>query len=178
MTDKQPWHDCPLIWRDEKAYFNWLRGSVRRIWSKHPIRINYKQSLRYKAPVGKYGKDVWVINCEMCGTPSRETQTDHIHGGYGFKDWLTFTEWSKMILWVTFDDIRELCIPCHEVVTLSQKLKLSLEDAAIEKQVIAICKKKAKEIDTWLAERHTTSQKNPTSRRNAVREALIKEKEK
>lgn len=157
-------------WKDEKAYFNWLRGNVRRIWSRHPTRIAYKQLRRYKAPVGRNNKEVWVSDCEMCGNQSRETEIDHIQGGYGFKDWQTFTEWSKMILWVTFDDIRELCTDCHAAVTLSQKLGIPLEEAFIEKKVIEICKsKKDKE---FIKENGLIPESNANKRRDQVRGIL------
>ena len=138
----QPWEIPNSPWKDEKAYYNWLRGSVRRIWSRHPVKISYKQQRRYKAPVGRNGKGVWVSDCEMCGEQSRSCDVDHLHGGYGFTDWQSFTEWAKMILWVTYEDIRELCPECHAVVTLSQRLGISIEEARLVKEVIAMEKDK------------------------------------
>lgn len=167
---REPWHDCPNVFKDEKAYLNWLRSQIRRVWSRHPIKLEYKKKLRYKSPLGRNGKDVWVINCEMCNTPHRETQTDHLRGGFGFTDWQSFTDWSKMILWVTFDDIRELCPNCHACVTLSQKLGISLEDAKIEKAVIEIMK--SKRDKEWLKEHGVTPASNAASRREQVREIL------
>lgn len=172
----EPWQIPNSPWKNEKAYLNWLRGSIRRIWSCHPVKISYKQQRRYKAPVGLKGKDVWVSDCEMCGKQARDCEVDHLQGGYGFQDWQTFADWAKMILWVTFEDIRELCPSCHSVVTLSQKLNIPIDKAKIEQQVIAICKMKAKEIDQWLLERGVSGHnKNPTSRRDAVRRKLLEE---
>jgi len=167
---KQPWQDEGVPWKSEKEYLTWLRGSVRRIWSRHPTKIAYKQSRRYKAPVGRYGKDVWVSDCEMCGKQSRDCEVDHLDGGYGFHDWMTFTDWAKRILWVTFDDIRELCKDCHEAVTLSQRLGISLEDAKIEKQVIALMKQKADKV--WLITHGVKPASNADKRREQVREIL------
>lgn len=137
---KKPWKDVPHIWKDEKAYLNWLRGQVRRMWSRAPIKIEYKNSRRYKAPVGRNGREVWVSDCEICGCQARKTQVDHIDGGYGFTDWGSFLGWLDRILLIDFDDIRELCIPCHEIVTLSQRKEVSFEEAKIEKEVIAFTK--------------------------------------
>lgn len=173
-----PWNIPGSPWKDEKAYLNWLRGSIRRIWSHHPVKIAYKQQRRYKAPIGLKGKEVWCSDCEMCGKQSRTCEVDHLEGGYGFKDWQTFTEWAKMILWVTFEDIRELCEECHSQVTLSQKLGIPLADAIIEQKVISICKLPVKEIDKYLADNGVVNYpKNKDGRRNAVRDVL-KEKEK
>ena len=173
---KEPWKIPNSPWKDEKAYLNWLRGSIRRIWSRHPVKIEYKQQRRYKAPVGRYNKDVWVSDCEMCGKQCRDCQVDHLEGGYGFKDWQTFTEWAKMILWVTFDDIRELCHTCHSHVTLSQKLNIPLADAIIESEVITLCKQKASEQDKFLAKNGISGySKNALTRRNLIREVLKNE---
>lgn len=138
----QPWEIPNSPWKDEKAYYNWLRGSIRRIWSRHPVKISYKQQRRYKAPVGRNGKEVWVSDCEMCGEQSRSCDVDHLHGGYGFTDWQSFTEWAKMILWVTYEDIRELCPECHAAVTLSQRLGIPVEEARLVKVVIQMEKDK------------------------------------
>jgi hypothetical protein len=170
-----PWQIPNSPWKDEKAYFNWLRSSIRRMWSRHPVKVLYKQSRRYKAPVGKGNKEVWVSDCEMCGKQCRDNQVDHLQGGFGFKDWESFCEWSKMILWVTFDDIRELCTDCHEAVTLSQKLKIDLPESFVEKEVIKIMKLKAAQIDQWLKDHNVVTAKNPQSRRSAVREVLKNE---
>lgn len=170
-----PWDDVPHIWKDEKAYYTWLRSSIRRIWSRSPIKLAYKQSRRYKAPVGKNGKEVFVSNCEMCGKQHRDCQVDHLRGGFGFTDWQSFTEWSKMILWVTFDDIRELCPECHEAVTLSQKLGISLEDAFIEKQVIDICKKK--EDKAFIQNAGLKAESNAAKRREQVRSILLSQQQ-
>ena len=172
---KNPWEIPNSPWKDEKAYLNWLRGSIRRIWSRHPVRIAYKQSLRYKAPVGKNGKEVWVCDCELCGKQSRETQTDHIHGGYGFKDWDSFTEWARMILWVSFDDIRELCIECHETVTLSQRNGTTFEQARAGKDALALVK--AKKDLQWLQERGIVALSSQQKRREQIVEHILKEKE-
>ena len=170
-----PWDDVPHIFKDEKAYFNWLRSQIRRIWSRAPVKIAYKMSRRYKAPVGKFGKDVWVSDCEMCGKQHRACEVDHLSGGYGFKDWTSFCEWSKMILWVTFDDIRELCPDCHAAVTLSQRLGIDIQSAFVEKEVLIIMKLKAAQIDKWLSDRGVKVAKSPQARRDAVREILKNE---
>lgn len=142
MGVTRPWEIPNSPWKDEKAYYNWLRGSIRRIWSRHPVKISYKQQRRYKAPVGRNGKEVWVSDCEMCGAQSRSCDVDHLHGGYGFTDWQSFTEWAKMILWVTYEDIRELCPECHAAVTLSQRLGTPVEEARLVKVVIQMEKDK------------------------------------
>lgn len=166
----EPWKIPNSPWRDEKAYLNWLRGSIRRIWSRHPVKISYKQQRRYKAPVGKFGKDVWVSDCELCGKQCRTCDVDHIKGGYGFNDWQSFTEWAKMILWVTFEDIRELCPDCHSIITLSQRLGVDFEESKVQKAAIELCKQKADK--SWLSERGLTPKSNAKLRREQIIEQL------
>lgn len=166
----EPWEIPNTPWKDEKAYFNWLRGSVRRIWSRHPVKIAYKQQRRYKAPIGINGKEVWCSDCELCGRQSRNCEVDHLEGGYGFKDWQSFTEWAKMILWVTFDDIRELCKECHQAVSLSQKQGISFEEALIEKQIIAIMKEK--QDSKWLKDNGVVPASNAAGRRKQIKQRM------
>ena len=168
--NKAPWSDCPEVWKDEKAFFNWLRSQTRRVWSRHPIKIEYKKGRRFKAPIGLKDKEVWACHCEICNelVPSGKCEIDHIEAGGSFTDWKTYTEWARRILWVTFDDIRELCKECHEVVTLSQRMGISFEQAKVEKAIIAACK----EDKQWLTERGHTPASNAKLRKEQIRTIL------
>lgn len=139
-----PWDDVPAF-KDEKAFLNWLRSQSRRIWSRHPTKLAYKQSRRYKAPVGRNNKDVWVSDCEICGCQSRNCEVDHLSAGGSFHDWDSYTLWLKRILWVSFEDIRELCPSCHSIVTYSQVNNLSWDEAVKYKKIIEKLDKPAKE---------------------------------
>ena len=161
--------------KNETAWWNWLRGSIRRTWSRSPVKIAYKQSRRYKAPVGKNGKEVFVSDCEMCGKQSRNCEVDHLVGGKGFHDWETFVEWQKRILLVSFDDIQELCKECHSAVSHSQKTGLSLEDARIDKTAIELVK--TKKDKAWLLEHGLKPASNAAMRREQIIDYLSKEGE-
>lgn len=171
----EPWTIPNSPWKDEKAYLNWLRGSIRRIWSRHPVKIAYKQSRRYKAPVGRNGKEVFVSDCEVCGKQSRDCQVDHLHGGYGFTDWTSFTDWARMILWVGFDDIQEVCVECHEVINLGQRMGVSFEIASYHKIAIDLQRKKLDK--EWLASKGVVAAKTKDARREQIVDLLKKEKE-
>lgn len=173
MCKLQPWECAGVPWKSEKEYLNWLRSAIRRVWSRHPVKVAYKQQRRYKAPIGRGGRLIWVSDCEMCGQQHKACEVDHLEGGYGFKDWQSFTEWAKMILWVTFDEIRELCPSCHGAVTLSQKLKISLEDAFVEKETIEIMK--SKKDKTFLKDHGILPASNAEKRREQVRQVLKEE---
>ena len=169
---KEVWDFPSSPWQTETDFLGWLRGQIRRIWNRHPVKIAYKNARRYKAPIGIKGKEVWCSNCEICGKQSRECEVDHKSGGYGFKDWDSFTEWQKRILLVSFDDIRELCPECHGIVTHQQKTGLSFEEAKAEKMAIYLRKEK-KDVE-WLQERGLSG-KNATVRRKMIVEQIMKE---
>ena len=176
--DKKEWNE--KYWKypgspfkNETAWWTWLRGSIRRIWSRSPVKIAYKQSRRYKAPVGKNGKEVFVSDCEMCGKQSRNCEVDHLEGGKGFHDWETFVEWQKRILLVSFDDIRELCQECHSVISHSQKTGLSLEEARIDKMAIELVK--TKKDKAWILEHGLNPASNAAMRRMQIIDYLSKE---
>lgn len=166
----EPWNIPNSPWKDEKAYLSWLRGSIRRIWSRHPVKIAYKQSRRYKAPVGRNDKEVWVSDCEICGKQCRDCEVDHLMGGFGFNSWDSFTEWARMVLWVTFDDIRELCPECHSLVTYCQKNGCTFEEAGYHKQAIAICKQKLDK--QWLLDHNITPASTAAKRREQIVDQL------
>jgi hypothetical protein len=169
-----PW-DGSTAWKNEKDFLNWLRSQTRRVWSRHPVKISYKNKRRFKAPLGINGKEVWACHCELCEklVRSSETQIDHIVMGGSFNSWETYTEWARRILWVTPDDIRELCKECHEIITHMQKTGLSWEDAKIDKTVIQIIKEKKDK--SWLLEQGITPASNGKLRREQIIEALKNE---
>ena len=76
------------------------------------------------------------MDCEICNKQTRQSETDHIHFCGSFTTWDEYTQWLERLLLITYDDIRELCKECHEIVTLSQRQNLSLEEARIRKKLI------------------------------------------
>lgn len=170
----EPW-GVNTPWKTSKDYFNWLRSQTRRIWSRHPIKIQYKLSRRYKAPLGLKGKDVWVSDCEICKKASRTCEVDHLTAGGSFSNWEEYTEWSKRILFVTYNDIRELCKECHSTVTLSQRLNISFEEAAIHKEMVTIVKDK-KDKDFFIS-RKLVPPSNLAQRKTHILKILTQEKD-
>lgn len=138
----KPWESVPHIWKDEKAYCNWLRGQIRRMWKRHPVKIEYINSLPSVTPndakleglsigVDKVHPNTKVLKeCEMCSKwfPKGHMVVDHLHGGDGFSTYEEFLVWQEMILFLGFEDIQYICKPCHHQVSMSQKFHCSLED--------------------------------------------------
>lgn len=170
-----PW-DNSTAWESEKDFMNWLRSQTRRIWSRHPVKISYKNNRRFKAPLGVNGKEVWSCNCEMCGklVRSSETQIDHIVMGGSFSDWKSYTEWARRILWVTPEDIRELCVECHTTVNHMQKTGLTFEEAKVEKAAIQIINNK--QDKAFIQAKGLIPASNTKARREQLIQILLKEK--
>lgn len=144
----KPWEDVPHIWKDEAAYCNWMRGQIRRMWSRHPIKVEYIKNRR--VPISKVGAAIreqyprakYVCPCEMCHNwfPQSHMEVDHLHGGEGFRTYDEFLVWQKTMLFLGFNDIQHLCKPCHAKVTLSQKLGVPLSEVPLHQERIAFDK--------------------------------------
>lgn len=169
---RSPWRDVPKLWKDEKAFLQWLRGAARRVWNKHPLKIEYKRSRRYKAPVGRGGKEVWVSDCEVCGAKQcRKTEVDHIEQAGSTLTLDQWKDWVVRLLLVDFDDVREVCEDCHKAINLSQKLGVSFEEAKMHKQIIQICKEKRDK--EYLIKCGVEPAKNAKLRRKQLEELLL-----
>lgn len=144
-----PWTDLPQLFKDEKAFCQWLRSASREIWKKHPIRTEYIKQKRKKLPVGKKTKAnpegiVWACNCEICGKVTRNPQTDHIEscGSTGsIQEWLV---WLEKLLILGFEDIQLLCKDCHDVKSYQDRTGLDYNAAKLRKKEIAFEKSDSK----------------------------------
>ena len=36
---KEPWEQCPDVWKTKAMFFQWMRGQMRRAWSRHPVKV-------------------------------------------------------------------------------------------------------------------------------------------
>lgn len=183
-TKRQPWDDSNA-WKNEKEYLNWLRSRIRSLWGRHPIKSEYKKKSRFRAPIGKITKKnpkgmVWANKCEICEHVSRSSDldVDHIHGGFGFTNWEEFTVWARMILWVSFDDVRLVCKECHKVINLSQKLKISFDEAVRIKPLYDFMRKPIKEQkEELLSLGFTEEQISNKDKRRECFQSLLEEKQ-
>lgn len=178
---KEPWEELPDVWKNDKAYFVWLRGQMRRTWSRHPIKLAYTKSRRVRAPIGKKTKrnptgEVWANKCEICDGLFRqaETEVDHIEEAGGFQNWNQFHEWVYKLLHINFDSIRVVCKPCHRIVSYASRMGITFEEAAIEKEAIAFGKMSVNNQNEKLAELKLESGSNAKLRKQIYRDYLQK----
>lgn len=119
----------------------------------------------------------WLIECNHCKKMFKlaDVQIDHRVGEFPCTTRQEFMSYLVSRLDVGFGDLQVLCIEDHEIKTLAERTGITFEQARIEKEVIKICKMKAKDIDLWLKERNIVVAKSPKARRDAVREVLKNE---
>lgn len=137
------------VWKSKAAFMSYIRGGIRRsLWNRHPSKTKLIKDKRFKIPnPNPNGKKptVWGGECEICNNLfiEKELQVDHIRDqGSSLKDISDIQQFIEDIVIVTRDDLRWVCKGCHEIVSYSQKMNISFEQARVEKQFIQIKKDK------------------------------------
>ena len=125
----------------DKKLCSIARASVRNAWLKHPVKISFLM-LRTYADMDMSTRTKWLVDCEMCGIPHKQSdvQVDHKKGEHSLKEIDDIVPFMRSILGVCHDDLAILCIPCHEAKTYAERYDMSIDDAFAEKAVIAKCK--------------------------------------
>ena len=156
MTNKNHpklWELYPNIWKTESAFMSWLRGGIRRMWSKHPVRIEFMKQNRIRIPnPNKNGKakEVWGGVCALTGelTPQTLLEVDHKKGNHSLRSIDDIQSFVESILLVTFDDLQLVSKDAHKIKSYAEKYNMTFEQAKVHKEVIEICKDKQKVVDT------------------------------
>lgn len=148
----EPWEECKDVWPTQAAYFNWMRGQMRRAWSRHPVKVKFIKLNTFMAPVGRIlkttgkRKKVKAAKCAHCqqtfpvNVAPKQIQVDHITAAGSFKGWDDFTTWMQGLMHISLDDLQFLCTTCHGVKSYAESNNMTIEQAAIEKRVVAFGK--------------------------------------
>lgn len=136
-----PWEELPKVWKTESAFWVWMKGVIRKGWSRHPIKLEFIKTHRKRItnPNPRGNKpEVWGAECSMCHRDFVQADLEVNHKGSS----ATLTQIDDIqacvekLLIVNFDDLELLCKPCHGVYSLAQSRGISLEEARIEKEVV------------------------------------------
>lgn len=162
----------------EKHILSVVRSAIRQAWMKSDVKLAYLY-MNTIPDMDDSTRTKWLVKCEMCGELFKLTdvEIDHKWGNHSFTKVGDFENYFNNILMVNFEGLSILCKEDHALKTLSESLGISIDEARVEKQVIALCKLKASEQDKWLLEHGVTTAKNKDSRRNAIRDVLMKEED-
>ncbi len=181
MKSKAPWTILPDVWKTESAFWVWVRGVLRKGWSKHPIKLEYIKRYRVKIKNPKPNKrfpEVWGMICECCKKPTIQTQIEIDHKGEeghftGLND---VKDYVAHLFLVDFDSLRAVCKPCHKIISYSQRSGMSFTEASTEKEIIRLMKKENKDELLAILESFGYNAKNAKQRREALREIFQEEK--
>lgn len=160
--------------KKKPEFYTWLRSGLRSLSRKWwPV---YEALAAAKVPyVGDNKRRQWSYKCAMCTNlfESKMVAVDHKipAGGLGCKDDIAgFVE----RLFCGPEGLQVLCHDCHDAKTLSDKHGYSMEEARLQKEVLAILKSKVEDVKFFCESYgYEPSQlTNPTKRREAVTEIL------
>ena len=140
------------VWKTESAFMSWLRGGIRRMWSKHPVRIEFMKQNRIRIPnPNKNGKakEVWGGVCALTGelTPQTSLEVDHKKGNHSLRSIDDIQSFVEGILLVTFDDLQLVSKDAHKIKSYAEKHNMTFNEARVHKEVIELCKDKQKVVD-------------------------------
>lgn len=175
------WHPkhCPWLhknspWKTEAAFWNWLRGSLRKaVWSNHPLKIEFIKTNRERVPGKKEGTTRWGGRCNLCRGlfGQSELQVDHIEGNVSLRSWLDVLEFVQHM--AAPGELQLVCKNCHKIKSYAEKTGITFEQARIEKEVIAWDKKSSAEVIEYLkANEYTGPIKTKAQRKEGLRKVL------
>lgn len=184
MTDHlKPW-EWSSAWKTKAAYFSWLRGQIRRIWTKYPVKADFKRSrLR---PVTQEEREQKLFHpstkqvgqCEHCRKwfPGSKLEVDHITPTEGCTSIGGAQEFLLRMAAEPVSNMSLLCKEHHNVKSYADLMGISIEEAIIQKAVLAAEKKHGKGLQRWLISKGFPPEdtSNKPKRRDCL-EQLIRE---
>lgn len=164
--------------KNEAQLLNWLRSNIRRVWNTHPSKLTLLQESRFLKATST-GRRIWHCKCSKCKKDFKMTEVEVNHKKTVGK--LTadnLGDFMTNMLIVKTDDLEIVCKECHGVITYSERYDMTVEEAIIEKQVVAFTKKPADFQKKKLKQLGFEPGKTVGIRRAQAREFLkMKEKE-
>ena len=180
MTKKlEPWESHPELWKTPAAFWAYLRGGIRLIWSRYPAKLKWKSAQLVAPPQGYTGRAKKVGQCSYClGIfAASSLEVDHVLQVGSLNSWESVTTFMKNLLdtnnnWVL------ACKPCHKTKSYSDRTGLGFKDALAEKKAIEFMKSHntKQQLDYLKGLQYNTSPlTNATKRRAALVEIFKKE---
>lgn len=175
---KEPWELYPAIWKSKAAFFAYLRGGLRLMWSRYPAKLEWKKGQLFPPPSGYTGRAKKLGTCHYCKSdfPGSNLEVDHIEQAGQCNSWESAGTFLKRLLDAN-DNWVLACKPCHKIKSFAERTGASFEEALIEKNVIAFMKKSKDEVVAFCKKNgySESTLRNATQRRQAVSEILSKE---
>lgn len=168
---REPWEQYPSIWKTKAAFFVYLRGHLRLLWSRYPAKIEWKKKQMVKPPPGYTGRAKTMGQCVYCNEKfaASHLEVDHVQQAGACSSWDTAYQFLHNLLdcndnWVL------ACKPCHKIKSYAEKEGLSFEEARAAKQVLEITKQPVNKVLEFLMQHGYTgaSVSNATKRKELV----------
>lgn len=157
----------------ESDMIRMVRGAIRQSWMKSPTKLAYLYS-KIEPDFNPDTRTKWQVRCECCGGMFKmsDIEIDHKHGNHPLNTVEDFKNYFEKILMVGYDDLQALCVECHEIKTLQERLDVSFEEAKAHKFAISLQKKKDADKH-WLIERGFVPAKKKEDRRTQIVNAIV-----
>ena len=175
----EPWECYPSVWKSKTAFFAYLRGAIRRIWSRYPAKLEWKKTqLTTEKPEGYKGRGKKFGKCAYCGEMfvASHLEVDHIIQVGECNSWETARQFMERLLncngnWCL------ACKTCHKIKSHAERLSVSFEEARLQKLVIEWMKQSKATIVAMCKSKgyNEHSLTNTQKRREAVEAILRKE---
>lgn len=160
--------------KSEAKYVAWLRSALRRVWTKHPVKLEMLKKNRQRKMNKVTGRMVYQYQCCKCNNwhVAKNVEVNHIET-VGTLTLDTLGTHAERLLLVTEDMLELVCKPCHAVITYSERSGMSIEDSELEKKLINFFKKyDAKEQKRRFGLAGLVPAKTQALRRDQLREHL------
>lgn len=139
-----PWEQKGSPWKNKSQFLNYLRGGIRRgLWEKYPIKLQYikdnRKRIKNPRTCARCKPTIWGGECEICNKtfPQSKLQVDHVRDDFNkMEDFYDVLKFIVGLLFVGQANLKLVCKPCHNIVSLSQRRGISFEEAVVEKKVI------------------------------------------
>ena len=153
-----------------------IRSAVRKQWMSCATKLSFMEM--GKVPdYDPNSRTRFKIQCNICQGwfKTTDVECDHRKGENSFTTLSEALQWASSILDVGYDDLQRLCVKCHSEKTHSEAAGVSLEEARVDKQAIAIMNDKLDK--EWLTDKGIKPGKNAKIRKQQIIDYLRGDKD-
>lgn len=147
---KEPWEIYPAIWPTKTAFFTYLRGQLRNLWSHYPAKLKWKNAQLIAPPKDYEGRAKKLGQCFYCKQyfAASHLEVDHLSQAGECNSWYTSQQFLYRLLDCN-DNWALACKPCHKCKSYAERMNISFSDAQAVKEAIRI--EKEENLDDILA---------------------------
>lgn len=162
---------------DDKQFFVWLRSALRSASRKYPPIFQALAAAK-RPYTGNNPRQKVCYECASCGimASTKEVAVDHRIDCGKLSSWDDVQGFMER-LFCGPNGLDVLCHICHDRKTYSSKHNVSMEEAALMKDVLLLLKKPVKDIIVFCKDYgYTDAQLSNASKRREVVYNILKEK--